>query len=110
MKTQNSDILLVWITVPDNNTAQLIAESLVQQRLAACVNIIPGLTSVYRWRGEIHHDSELLLLAKTCRQQFNALRDAVVELHPYEIPEIIATDVTQGLKGYLDWIVEEVGN
>ncbi len=101
------EYILVLITAPDQNSAHNIAEMLVNDHLAACVNIIPGLTSIYRWKGHVQHDSELLLLVKACKQTFKALINSVKSLHPYDLPEIIALEINDGLKEYLNWIGAE---
>jgi periplasmic divalent cation tolerance protein len=98
------DILLVYCTCPDEATAESIAEALVGERLAACVNRLPALTSVYLWRGEVERDTENLLLIKTTSARFEALCERLVELHPYDLPEVIATPVTAGLPAYLEWV------
>ena len=98
------DHLLVLSTCPDAATAERLAGLLVEQRLAACVNIVPGLTSVYRWQGETQQDSEVLLLAKSRADRYPALESALVENHPYELPEVVAVSLNQGLEGYLAWI------
>ena len=99
---------LVFCTVPDEATAERIARALVEESLAACVNILAGLTSVYRWRGRIEQDSELLLLAKSREDRLAALRDRIRALHPYELPEIIAVPISDGLEAYLAWIDENL--
>ncbi|MDE2226294.1 MAG: divalent-cation tolerance protein CutA [Xanthomonadaceae bacterium] len=99
--------LLCLSTCPDAETAARIARVLVEERLAACVNCLPGIHSTYRWRGEIHDDGEVLLLIKTTRERFEALRDRLPELHPYEVPELIAVDIAAGHFPYLDWITAE---
>jgi periplasmic divalent cation tolerance protein len=99
--------LLVLSTVPDDAKAAAIARVLVAEKLAACVNRVPGLRSTYRWQGEIHDDAEVLLLAKTTSARFEALRRRLVELHPYELPEIVAVPVEAGLDRYLAWIATE---
>jgi periplasmic divalent cation tolerance protein len=95
---------IVLCTVPDAATGESLARALVEARLAACVNILPGLTSIYRWKGEVHQDNELLLIAKTRRDRFEALSVMLSGLHPYELPEIIAVPITNGLPAYLSWI------
>ena len=102
-----SDTLLLLCTCPDAETAAKIARALVEERLAACVNRVAGVASVYRWREEIHEDSEVLLLIKTPRDRLEALRARLVELHPYELPELIALDVVAGHVPYLDWLREQ---
>ncbi|MCP1673181.1 periplasmic divalent cation tolerance protein [Natronocella acetinitrilica] len=96
--------LLGLSTCPDRALAEEIAGELVERGHAACVNIVPGLTSVYRWRGETHRDEEVLLLMKTTRQAWPALQATVLELHSEELPEIIAVPVTGGLSDYLAWV------
>src|SRR5690349_22225370 len=96
--------LLAFCTCPDETSAERIAATLVEERLAACVNRIGGIASIYRWKGEICRDSEQLLLIKTTRDRFAALRDRIVALHPYELPEVIAVDIASGSADYLAWI------
>ena len=97
-------LLLILTTAPDQKTAKLLAKSLVEQRLAACVNILPQATSIYEWKGKVECSDESLLLIKSTRQNYTAVEAALRELHPYELPEIIAVPVEQGLQGYLDWV------
>ena len=99
--------LLCLSTCPDAETAARIARALVEERLAACVNRLPGMNSTYRWQGEIHEDAEVLLLIKTTRERFDALRDRLVELHPYEVPELVAFEIAGGLPTYLEWLARE---
>lgn len=80
---------------------------LVEERLAACVNRLPGVLSTYRWQGEIHDDSEVLLVIKTTRERFDVLRDRLVELHPYKVPELVALEIAEGMPAYLDWLARE---
>ena len=96
--------LLTFCTCPFGEPADTIADTLVREGLAACVNQIPGLTSVYRWQGKIEHDAETLLLIKTTDSRFDALSARLRELHPYDLPEIIATPVTRGLPEYIQWV------
>ncbi|BAZ93001.1 periplasmic divalent cation tolerance protein [Thiohalobacter thiocyanaticus] len=98
---------IVLVTAPEAD-ARTIARALVAQDLAACVNIVANLTSVYRWQGEVEEDTEQLLVIKTRRDVLEALKAAVLEAHPYELPEIIAVPIVDGLSGYLDWIDESV--
>ena len=99
--------LLCLSTCPDAETAAKIAHVLVEERLAACVNRLSGIQSTYSWQGEIHEDVEVLLLIKTTRERFAALRGRLMELHPYEVPELIALDIIDGSPAYLDWIARE---
>ena len=99
--------LIVFCTCPDEACAERIATALVEERLAACVNRIPGAASTYRWQGMLCRDSEQLLLIKTTRERFEALRERIAALHPYELPEVIAVDIVHGSAAYLDWIAAE---
>ncbi|MBO1437474.1 divalent-cation tolerance protein CutA [Meiothermus sp. CFH 77666] len=98
--------LIVLCTVPDASTGQTIARTLVHEGLAACVNLLPGITSVYRWQGEVQENPELLLIIKTTQARYPALEARIKELHPYEVPEIIAHRIEAGLKSYLEWITQ----
>ena len=100
------DVLLCLCTCPDPATAGRIAEALVEERLAACVNLLPGLQSVYRWQGQVQRDAEVLLLVKTTRQRYPALQARLPQLHPYELPELLAVESVAGLPAYLQWVVE----
>lgn len=104
------DALIVLCTCPDHTVAEHIAAALVDARLAACVNRIPGITSIYRWQGEVCRDSEHLLVIKTTRERFDAVRERIVALHPYELPEVIAVDIAHGHAPYLAWIEAETGS
>ncbi|RDH86803.1 MAG: divalent-cation tolerance protein CutA [endosymbiont of Escarpia spicata] len=97
-------LLLVHCTVPDHQTGLQLAQTLVSQGLAACVNITAPVTSVYRWEGKLESANEHLLLIKTTKQHYDALEARIRAHHPYELPEIIAVPVEQGLDGYLDWV------
>lgn len=99
--------LICLSTCPDRAAAERIADALVEERLAACVNIVPGLTSVYRWQDQIRRDEELLLVIKTHSDRLDALRQRIDELHPYELPELIAVEAADGLPAYLDWVRAE---
>ena len=95
---------LVLCTVPDRDSAEHIAEVLVEEQLAACINIIPGIASVYRWKGAIEKDEELLLLIKTSQGSYQSLEQRIRTLHPYELPEIIAVPIQTGQTDYIQWI------
>ena len=103
--TENA--LLVLTTLPDAATAERLATALVERRLAACVNQMAPCRSHYRWQGAVQHDSEVPLLIKTSAGRYAALEAAIRELHPYELPEIIAVDIVRGLPAYLDWVTAE---
>lgn len=96
--------LLVLCTCPDPETARRLGRMLVDGRLAACVNVVDGLSSVYRWKGAVQEDSEALMLIKTSDERYRDLEAAIVEHHPNELPEIIAVQIERGLEDYLDWI------
>jgi periplasmic divalent cation tolerance protein len=102
------DSLIVFCTCESEDEALRIAEALVNGRLAACVNVLPGVHSIYRWKGEVERAREVLLLIKTTVERFPALRDRVGELHTYETPEIIALPVAGGSEKYLSWLEEQV--
>jgi periplasmic divalent cation tolerance protein len=105
----NPSPLLILCTCPDQATAERIAETVVGERLAACVNLVPGLTSVYRWEGQIQRDTEWLLLVKTRAAVYPLLETRLRELHPYQTPEIIALPIQTGSAAYLDWIADNTG-
>lgn len=96
--------LIVFCTCPDADSASGIARDLVEQRLAACVNLLPQVRSVYRWEGKIEEAEEVLLMIKTTAQRFALLRERITELHSYEVPEVIALNIRDGLPAYLAWI------
>jgi len=95
---------IVLCTCPNKDIAELIANALVSEKLAACVNILPGIMSVYSWQDKVTSDDEVLLLIKTQNCFFSALKQKIKAIHPYDIPEIIAIDIQQGDKNYLNWI------
>ena len=99
--------LLVLTNVTDLECAQLVARTLVEARLAACVNLLPAVHSIYRWQGQIEEATEITLLIKTTSQQIDSLQKAIVKLHPYDVPEIIATPIVAGYAPYLQWIATE---
>ncbi|MBA3564288.1 MAG: divalent-cation tolerance protein CutA [Gammaproteobacteria bacterium] len=101
-----SDHLLVLTTCPDAGTARVIARTLVEERLAACVNRLDGVVSTYRWEGGTREDAECLLLIKTATSAFERLAARVQALHPYELPELIAISVEGGSDRYLRWLSE----
>lgn len=103
-------VLLVYSTAPDRETARRIADALVGERLAACVSVLPGVFSVYRWQGQVETADEVGLMMKTTERAFAALSARLVELHPYEVPEVVALPVTDGLPAYMRWVAEETAN
>lgn len=101
------DARLVFCTCPDTASAQALARLLVEQHLAACVNLLPPMQSVYRWQGRIEQAEEVQLLIKTCAGRMDALGAAIRQHHPYELPEILALTPSDGLPAYLDWIRDQ---
>jgi periplasmic divalent cation tolerance protein len=99
--------LLVFTNLPDRASAERLAELLLEQRLAACVNILAPCRSVYRWKGAVQHDEEHPMLIKTSAERYGALEQALRQGHPYELPEIIAVPIEQGLPAYLEWVAAE---
>ena len=99
---------LVLTTCPNETVAKKIAQQLVTEKLAACVNIIPNITSIYSWQGELHCDSEVQLLIKTDEDIFARLNERINQLHPYDVVEVIALNIQQGDKHYLNWITNSL--
>jgi len=102
----NKGKYVVFCTVPKGDTGEKIAKSLVEKRLAACVNIIDKIRSIYLWQGKIEDDTESLLIIKTDSKKFEELKKAIKEIHPYTVPEIIALPIVEGIDLYLNWIDE----
>jgi len=100
------NFVLAYITAKDKSQALSIGRALVEERLAACVNIIDNMTSIYRWEGEINEDSEVVLIAKTSADKFEALTERVKELHTYTCPCVVSIPIVGGNKEYLDWLDE----
>jgi periplasmic divalent cation tolerance protein len=104
-----TDKRLVLTTCGSLEEARQIAQAVIEHRLAACVNIVPQIESIYRWKGEVETAPEWLLLIKTTTSAFEQLRDAIMKLHSYEVPECIEIAITEGSAAYLSWIEEAVG-
>jgi periplasmic divalent cation tolerance protein len=104
-----NDIVVAFMTAPDVETAETIARALVEERLAACCNILPQVRSIYRWEEAIEQADEILVVIKTTASGFEALRDRAVELHPYDVPEVIALPVVSGHEPYAEWVRQAVG-
>jgi periplasmic divalent cation tolerance protein len=102
------EYLSVFCTFPDQESARRVIDRLVDDRLIACGNIFPGIESIYRWKGKIERSSEVMAILKTTRDRFSLLQSVFKELHPYEVPELIATPISNGLPAYLAWITENV--
>jgi periplasmic divalent cation tolerance protein len=100
-----TDVLVVLSTFPaSGDVAAQAAEKLVEERLAACVSLLPGVRSIYRWKGAVAREEEVLAVIKTTADRFPALKVRLIELHPYDVPELIALEVERGHHPYLDWI------
>jgi len=106
----SGDLQLCLCTCPDGDVAGKIADQLVVEQLAACVNIVPGIMSVYRWQGEVEHGQEVLLLIKTSKLLWSRLEQRLQALHPYELPEIIAVPITTGQADYIKWIEDSLNS
>ena len=106
---RGGDARIVLLTVPDEARARSIARALVEERLAACGNVLPIAASIYRWKGEVRDEPESLLLIKTTAARLDALSDRVGRLHSYTVPETIALTLDRGRESYLDWVDEVCG-
>lgn len=106
----NEEVLLVLTNLPDRASAQRVAQALIENRAAACVNILAECASVYRWQGKVETASEIPLLAKTTRSAYPRLEATIRAHHPYELPEIVAVPLATGFSGYLQWVAEETGS
>ena len=102
-------ILIVHCSCSADGSAETIAKALVEERLAACVSVLPGARSTFRWEGETHTDAEVLMLIKTTQKRYAAMAERLLELHPYELPEIIAVDVSAAHAPYAAWVEQQVG-
>ncbi|KFZ38968.1 cation tolerance protein CutA [Shewanella mangrovi] len=104
MADSNTDALLVFSSFPDRETALAVADTLVRENLAACVQVSAPMTSIYRWQGEICHETEVAMQLKCSASVYQALAQRLVALHPYDVPELLAVTATAGFPAYLDWI------
>jgi periplasmic divalent cation tolerance protein len=104
-----TDARIVLTTASSADEARSIAEALVERRLAACVNLVPRIQSVYRWKGKVEKATEWLLVIKTEASAFERVRDAIKELHSYSVPECVLIEITDGSQEYLAWLGESVG-
>jgi periplasmic divalent cation tolerance protein len=102
-----TDSIVVLTTLPNAEAAAEVAKAVVGEKLAACANILPPLRSIYRWKGKVQDESEVLVLLKTRQAQYERLKSRILELHPYDVPEVLAVAVEQGHSAYLDWIATE---
>lgn len=101
------EVVLAVSTAPDAAVAERIARTLLEERLIACANLLPGVTSLYRWQGQVQRDGEVMMLLKTRRSRVEALGVRLAELHPYDVPELIAVTLEAGLPSYLAWVRDE---
>lgn len=101
------EVVLAVSTAPDAEVAERIARKLLEERLIACANLLPGVTSLFRWQGEVQREGEVMMLLKTRRSRVEALGARLAELHPYEVPELIAVTLEAGLPSYLAWVRDE---
>lgn len=102
-----ADVRVVFVTAPDAGAGARIARALVEERLAACVNLVPGIRSTYRWQGRVQEDDEVLLVIKTVEGRLDALGERVRALHPYDLPEVLALAAAGGSPDYLAWVRTE---
>ena len=103
------EVRVVLMTAPDMEVALELGRRLVEERLAACANIVPGLTSIFNWQGEVKDESEVLMVLKTTGSVVDALVERAASLHPYDVPEVLALPVVDGYRPYLEWVRSEVG-
>lgn len=96
--------IVIFCTISSKDNGKKIAEGLVKKKLAACVNIIEGVTSIYEWKNELCTENECLMIIKSRKALFNKLKKEIAGLHPYDVPEIISLDITDGLESYLNWM------
>ena len=104
----STPVVTVWTTAPDAQAAEALGRALVTERLAACANVIPGVVSIYWWEGEVQREGEAIVLLKTTSERVDELEARLVELHPYEVPEVVALAVSGGHGPYLAWVGAEV--
>ena len=104
-----TDKRIVFVTVPDQAVGEKIAHALIDERLASCANLIPGLVSIYQWEGRRHREPEVLMVIKTRVDRFESLKERVLQLHPYQCPEIVSVPIEMGFHRYLQWIDGEIG-
>ena len=102
-----TDALLVFTTLPSADKAAELGKVLVEERLAACANLIPAVRSIYRWQGKLQDENEVLMLLKTRAENLERLKLRILELHPYEVPEVLAVPVEAGYQAYLEWLAGE---
>ncbi len=107
--TSTVDAVVVLVTAPSAEQDAALGRALVSERLAACASVVPAIRSIYWWEGKVQDEAEALVLLKTTRARFEALRERVLALHPYQVPEVVALGIEAGSRPYLDWIAASVG-
>ena len=110
MPITKSDIIIVFVTVPGPREGSRISRAILTSRLAACVNVISGVQSMYQWKGKIVREKEAMLVMKTTRLRYRKLEQKIKKLHPYEVPEVIAIPLICGSSQYIEWVTREVAN
>lgn len=108
MPARASASVVVLVTAPDRAVATKLADTIVGKRVAACVNLVPGVESVYWWEGKVDRSQEILLIIKTTKRNFEKLRELLLAIHPYEVPEILALPIVAGHPAYLAWLASSV--
>ena len=103
-----TDTLVVLVTAPGAEEAARLARTLVEEKLVACGNVVPGVRSIYRWEGKVCDEQEALLVLKAPARRFPELRDRILALHPYQVPEVVALRIEDGSEKYIDWIVQSM--
>jgi periplasmic divalent cation tolerance protein len=107
-KKQNKKYVIIFVTAPSEKIASQIGKMIISKKLAACVNIIPEIRSLYRWKNKICNDKEFLIIIKSSAKRFNELAVKIQKMHPYEIPEIISIPITKGSNSYMKWLSENI--
>ena len=110
MQITKSEIIVVFVTVPGLREGSRISMAVLTSRLAACVNVIPGIRSMYQWKGKLVQEKEAMLVMKTTRLRYRKLEQKIKQLHPYELPEVIAIPLICGSSQYIEWVTREVAN
>ena len=107
MRASARRVLIVLVTASSHREASSIAKAVVEEKLAACVNMVPGVTSIFRWKGRVQRSREVLLIMKTTVRRYSALEQRICSLHSYQVPEVLALRVEQGSKQYIGWVQQE---
>jgi periplasmic divalent cation tolerance protein len=104
----SNDVILVLTNLPDQESAEKLAQILIQEKMAACVNMLAPCTSFYEWQGQLEESQEIPLLIKSTQQKYSLLENCILRHHPYELPEIISVPIDKGLPSYLNWVCENL--